>query len=135
MSKILVVDDEQDIVDLISLHMAREGHECIGIHSGLEVMPAALREEPDLIVLDLMLPGQDGLQVFKSLRAESRTRGIPVIMLTANALDEHMRASQHAGADLHLSKPIRAASLIEAIVAAVEGRGEGDEARPVAEVG
>jgi two-component system phosphate regulon response regulator PhoB len=112
MSKILVVDDEQDIVDLISLHMAREGHHCIGIHGGLEVMPAALREEPDLIVLDLMLPGQDGLQVFKSLRAESRTRGIPVIMLTAKSQVTDKITGLELGADDYLTKPFSPRELL-----------------------
>jgi two-component system, OmpR family, phosphate regulon response regulator PhoB len=112
MSKILVVDDEQDILDLVALHMAREGHECVGISNGLEVFPAALKDEPDLIVLDLMLPGMDGIQVFKRLRADSRTRGIPVIMLTAKAQVTDKITGLELGADDYLTKPFSPRELL-----------------------
>ena len=82
MSKILVVDDEPDIVDLITLHLTREGHECVCLTNGLHVVNAVVEEKPDLVVLDLMLPGQDGIQVFRRLRADTRTMGVPVVMLT-----------------------------------------------------
>ena len=85
MSKILVVDDEPDISELISLHLTREGHECLCITNGLQVFNAVIDHEPDLVVLDLMLPGMDGVSLFKRLRADSRTRSVPVIMLTARA--------------------------------------------------
>ena len=105
MSKILVVDDEPDISELISLHMMREGHECLCITNGLEVMPMALSQEPDLIVLDLMLPGQDGMTAFKRLRADSRTRTIPVIMLTAKTQTMDRINGLELGADDYLTKP------------------------------
>jgi two-component system phosphate regulon response regulator PhoB len=104
MSKILVVDDEPDISELISLHMMREGHECLCITNGLEVMPTALNEQPDLIVLDLMLPGLDGLSSFKRLRADSRTRSIPVIMLTAKTQTTDRINGLELGADDYLTK-------------------------------
>jgi two-component system phosphate regulon response regulator PhoB len=105
MSKILVVDDEPDISELISLHMMREGHECLCITNGLEVMPTALAHEPDIIILDLMLPGQDGITAFKRLRADSRTRTIPVIMLTAKAQTTDRINGLELGADDYLTKP------------------------------
>lgn len=105
MSKILVVDDEPDISELISLHLMREGHECICITNGLEVMPTALAQEPDLIVLDLMLPGQDGMSAFKRLRADTRTRSIPVIMLTAKTQTTDRINGLELGADDYLTKP------------------------------
>jgi len=80
-----VVDDEKDIVDLVTLHLQREGHEVLSIGNGLGVLPLAVQHEPDLIVLDLMLPGLDGVQVHRRLRGDSRTRHIPVIMLTARS--------------------------------------------------
>jgi len=83
MSKILIVEDESDIAELISLHLNREGHEAICIGNGLQVMPAVLAQQPEIIVLDLMLPGLDGMQIFKRLRADTRTAAIPVIILTA----------------------------------------------------
>lgn len=105
MSKILVVDDEPDISELISLHLTREGHECVCITNGLQVLPSAVEIDPDLIVLDLMLPGQDGLSVFRRLRADSRTRNIPVIMLTAKTQVTDKISGLELGADDYLTKP------------------------------
>ena len=105
MSKILVVDDEQDIVDLVAMHLQREGHEPFTVGNGFEVVPSAVKHEPDLIVLDLMLPGIDGIQVHKRLRADSRTRHIPVIMLTAKSQMHDRIAGLESGADDYLTKP------------------------------
>lgn len=105
MSKILVVDDEKDIADLVAMHLQREGHEAFTVGNGFEVVPAAVRHEPDLIVLDLMLPGIDGIQVHKRLRADSRTRHIPVVMLTAKSQMHDRIAGLESGADDYLTKP------------------------------
>lgn len=105
MSKILVVDDEKDIVDLVGLHLQREGHEVIAVGNGLAVLPAAVKAAPDLIVLDIMLPGLDGVQVHRRLRADTRTRHIPVIMLTARAQMNDRIAGLEGGADDYLTKP------------------------------
>jgi two-component system phosphate regulon response regulator PhoB len=105
MSKILVVDDEPDISELITLHLMREGHECVAVTNGLQVLDAVLEHGPDLVVLDLMLPGQDGMTVFKRLRADSRTRAVPVIMLTARAQVADKINGLELGADDYLTKP------------------------------
>jgi two-component system, OmpR family, phosphate regulon response regulator PhoB len=105
MSKILVVDDEPDISELISLHLVREGHECVCITNGLQVMPSVLDLQPDLVVLDIMLPGQDGMTAFKRLRADSRTRNVPVIMLTAKVQVTDKINGLELGADDYLTKP------------------------------
>ncbi|MDH4478120.1 MAG: response regulator transcription factor [Verrucomicrobiaceae bacterium] len=105
MSKILVVDDEPDISELVALHLARDGHECVCLTNGLEVFPYVTSHQPDLIVLDLMLPGQDGLTVFKRLRADSRSRTTPVIILTARAQMSDRISGLELGADDYLTKP------------------------------
>ncbi len=105
MSKILVVDDEKDIVDLVALHLQREGHEVVSVSNGLAVLPAAVKTSPELIVLDIMLPGLDGVQVHRRLRADSRTRDIPVIMLTARSQTNDRIAGLEGGADDYLTKP------------------------------
>ena len=105
MSRILVVDDEKDIVDLVTLHLQREGHEVLAVGNGLGVLPLAVQHEPDLIVLDLMLPGLDGVQVHRRLRGDSRTRHIPVIMLTARSQTNDRIAGLESGADDYLTKP------------------------------
>src|SRR5688500_3695156 len=105
MSKILVGDGEPDSTELISLHLSREGHECECVPNGLQVMTASLEHQPDLIVLDLMLPGQDGMTVFRRLRADTRTRHIPVIMLTAKSQVNDKISGLELGADDYLTKP------------------------------
>jgi two-component system phosphate regulon response regulator PhoB len=105
MSKILVVDDEPDISDLVALHLGREGHECICIGNGLEAIDAVLKHHPEIIVLDLMLPGMDGVQIFRKLKGDSRLRSIPVIMLTAKSQMSDRIAGLELGADDYLTKP------------------------------
>ncbi|CAG0988099.1 partial Alkaline phosphatase synthesis transcriptional regulatory protein PhoP, partial [Anaerolineae bacterium] len=80
---ILVVDDDVDSLKLISLMLQRQGHEVISADSGLRAIEKASAEQPDLIILDVMMPDMDGYQVCRQLRSESRTRDIPIIMFTA----------------------------------------------------
>lgn len=105
MSKILIVDDEPDIVDLVTLHLRREGHECLSLDNGLQVLNTVLEHSPDLIVLDIMMPGLDGLSVFKRLRADTRTRGVPVLILTAKAQVMDKITGLELGVDDYLTKP------------------------------
>ena len=105
MSKILVVDDEPDITELISLHLMREGHECVCLSNGLQVLPGVLEHQPDLVVLDIMMPGMDGVTTFKRLRTDSRTLSVPVIMLTAKAQVSDKISGLELGADDYLTKP------------------------------
>lgn len=105
MSKILIIEDETDISDLIMLHLTREGHEAHCVANGLQAQPAAVEQQPDLIVLDMMLPGLDGGQVFKRLRADTRTTHIPVIILTAKSQMADKISGLELGADDYLTKP------------------------------
>ena len=112
MSRILLVDDERDIIDLISIHLQREDHQVFAVGNGLRAVPAAIQHEPDLVVLDLMLPGLDGISVFKALRAEPKTRHIPVIMLTARGMAGDRIAGLETGADDYLTKPFSPRELL-----------------------
>jgi two-component system phosphate regulon response regulator PhoB len=105
MHRILIVEDEQDIADLIGFNLERAGYLVLKAHDGIEGTEMAKRERPDLIVLDLMLPGRDGYAVFRELRRDSRTVDIPVIMLTARAQTEDRIQGLEAGADDYLTKP------------------------------
>jgi two-component system, OmpR family, phosphate regulon response regulator PhoB len=105
MTKLLVVDDETDILDLITLHLDREGYETVTATDGREVTPLAIEHQPALIVLDLMLPGLDGKGVCRALKADPRTRDIPVVMLTAKAQPHDRIAGLEQGADDYLTKP------------------------------
>ncbi len=112
MSRILIVDDEKDITDLVSLHLSQEGCEVIAVHNGLEVLEAAARERPQLIVLDIMLPGMDGWQVFRTLRTDARTRTIPVLMLSARSQPHDRINGLEMGADDYLTKPFSPRELV-----------------------
>lgn len=105
MHRILIVEDERDIADLIGFNLQRAGYEVLKAHDGVEGTNLALRERPDLILLDLMLPGRDGYSVFRELRRDPRTIRTPVIMLTARAQTEDRIQGLEAGADDYLTKP------------------------------
>jgi two-component system, OmpR family, phosphate regulon response regulator PhoB len=112
MNRILIVEDEKDIADLIGFNLVRAGFEVLKASDGLEGTEIALKERPDLIILDLMLPGRDGYSVFRELRRDSRTMNIPVIMLTARAQTEDRIQGLEAGADDYLTKPFSPKELV-----------------------
>ncbi len=105
MQKILIVEDERDIADLVGFNLERAGYDVLKAHDGITGTEVAIRERPDLVILDLMRPGKDGYGVFKELRRDSRSRDIPVIMLTARAQTEDRIQGLEAGADDYLTKP------------------------------
>lgn len=105
MQKILIVEDERDIADLVGFNLERAGFEVLKAHDGITGVELAIQHRPDLIILDLMLPGKDGYGVFKEIRRDSRSRDIPVIMLTARAQTEDRIQGLEAGADDYLTKP------------------------------
>lgn len=112
MSKILIIEDETDISELVALHLEREGHDAICVANGLQAQPTVLEHQPDLIVLDLMLPGLDGIQVFKRLRADTRTSHIPVVMLTAKGQVADKITGLELGADDYITKPFSPRELL-----------------------
>jgi two-component system phosphate regulon response regulator PhoB len=112
MHRILIVEDEEDIADLIRFNLERAGFDVLKAHDGITGTETALRERPDLIVLDLMLPGRDGYGVFRELRRDPRTMEIPVIMLTARAQTEDRIQGLEAGADDYLTKPFSPKELL-----------------------
>ena len=83
--EVLVVEDEPDIRRLVVLHLERDGFRCQTAANGLDALREAKADVPDLVVLDLMLPGIDGLEVCRRLRSDASTAGVPIIMLTAKS--------------------------------------------------
>jgi DNA-binding response OmpR family regulator len=100
--KILVVDDDPKTVSLVKLYLESDGHKVLCAYDGVEALRLAREERPNLIVLDLMLPGLDGLQVCRTLRTES---DVPVIMLTAKTTEGDKLAGLELGADDYVTKP------------------------------
>lgn len=98
----MVVDDDAKTVELVKLYLNRDGYRVISAYDGIEALRLARESKPDLIVLDLMLPGCDGLEVCKTLRKES---DVPIIMLTARASEDDKLKGLGLGADDYLTKP------------------------------
>ncbi|OGF44183.1 MAG: DNA-binding response regulator [Candidatus Firestonebacteria bacterium RIFOXYC2_FULL_39_67] len=103
--KILIVDDEKDIVELVKYHVEKSGYKALTAGSGGEALDIAAKQQPALIVLDIMLPGFDGYEVCRILKRNENTKNIPIIMLTAKAAEEDTVTGLKAGADDYLSKP------------------------------
>ncbi len=103
--KILVVDDEKDIVEMVSYNLVRHGYAALAAHNGHDAIATAERELPDLIILDLMMPGLDGTEVTRRLKADPKTAGIPVLMLTARSEETDVVVGLSIGADDYVTKP------------------------------
>ncbi|MBN2034341.1 MAG: response regulator [Deltaproteobacteria bacterium] len=103
--KLLVVDDEEDILELLRFNLAGEGFQVVCATTGEEALGKVKSDMPDLILLDLMLPGIDGLEVAKRLKSLPETRGVPLVMLTAKGEEEDIVKGLEIGADDYITKP------------------------------
>ncbi len=119
---ILIVEDEEDIAELLEYNLQRHDYVATSVGSGEEGLQATRESKPQLVLLDLMLPGLGGLDVCRRLKADPATAGIPVIMLTAKGEEEDIIAGFDAGADDYVTKPFRPKVLL-ARVKAVLRRG------------
>jgi two-component system alkaline phosphatase synthesis response regulator PhoP len=111
-TKILVVDDEEDIRELVELNLTPEGYEVLACDTGERALEIAQSKLPNLIILDLMLPGIDGLDVCKKLKADSRTKSIPILMLTAKAEEFDIVIGLELGAEDYVTKPFSGKVLV-----------------------
>jgi len=110
--QILVVDDEEDILDLVKYNLEKEGYRVTCVMTGEEAIDQARSLNPDLMLLDLMLPGVDGLEVCKILKYDTKTSKIPIVMLTAKGEESDIVAGLELGADDYISKPFSPRILI-----------------------
>ena len=104
-TSILVVDDEDDLLELVRYNLTKAGYRVSCVSTGEEALSHARRQPPDLIVLDLMLPAVDGLEVCRRLKADAKTRDIPIIMLTAKSEESDVVRGLERGADDYITKP------------------------------
>jgi two-component system phosphate regulon response regulator PhoB len=102
---ILVVDDEEDILELVSYNLSKAGYRVTKAVSGEEALKSARARPPDLVLLDLMLPGVDGFEVCNTLKRDPRTANVPVVMLTARGEEPDIVAGLELGADDYITKP------------------------------
>jgi two-component system phosphate regulon response regulator PhoB len=122
--RILVVDDEEDILELVRYNLALEGYDVICASSGEDALKFARTKPADLIVLDLMLPGIDGLDVTKILKANKDTRHIPVVMLTAKGEETDIVTGLELGADDYITKPFSPKILAARVKAVIRRKNE-----------
>src|SRR3970282_537871 len=105
MSQILIIDDEQDILDLLSYNLKKEGFSILTAKDGISAKETARKTNPDLIILDLMLPGIDGLELCRMLKKDPKIALIPIIMLTAKGQETDKITGLETGADDYVTKP------------------------------
>ncbi len=122
---VLIVEDDPHAVELVRLYLAHDGHRVLSAATGPEGLRQARETRPDLIVLDLMLPGLDGLEICRTLRAES---DVPIVMLTARVEEEDRLAGLEFGADDYVTKPFSPRELAARVKAVLRRAGRPDPA-------
>ena len=118
--KILVVDDEADILELVRYNLSREGYHVTGTLTGEDALRKVRSDPFDLIILDLMLPGRDGIEICQQMRQVS---DVPIIMITSRVGDKHRARAIELGVNDYLGKPYQDAQLLEAIRRQLEEKG------------
>jgi two-component system alkaline phosphatase synthesis response regulator PhoP/two-component system response regulator VicR len=125
--KILVVDDERHIVRLVQVNLEKAGYEVVTASDGVEALEKVPAENPDMIVLDVMMPRMNGFDVLKKLQADPATQEIPVIMLTAKAQDADIFKGWSSGVSSYLTKPFNPMELLVFVQRIFQSLEEGDE--------
>jgi len=133
--KILIVEDEKDIIKMLEYNLKKEGFKVIDARDGEDALDLALREYPDLILLDLMLPGMDGLEVCKALKKEAKTSSIPIIMLTAKGQESDKVVGLELGADDYITKPFSPRELVARIKAVLRRAAEKEKLPEIFQAG
>lgn len=121
---ILIVEDDENIQQLVGYNLAKAGFHVLYAENGEQALATVKREQPDLLVLDLMLPGLNGFEVCRILRKDPQTRSLPIIMLTAKSEENDVSAGLDLGADDYITKPFSPRILVSRIKAALRRRDE-----------
>jgi len=113
--KVLIADDETNIRDILDFSLHAEGFEAIGARTGDEAFTLAVSEQPDLVILDVMMPGTSGIETCRQLKGDRRTSHLPVILLTARSGSDDRAEGEEAGADAYITKPFSPHKVIETV--------------------
>lgn len=124
---ILVVEDEEDILELIRYNLAKEGYQVLYSYTGEDGLVKAFNHSPSLVLLDLMLPGLDGLEVCKRLKRDPRSQHIPIIMVTARGEEADVVTGLELGADDYITKPFSPRVLLARIRSVLRRRSQSPE--------
>jgi len=125
--RILVVDDEEDILELLKYNLSREGYQVSCTTSGEKTLSLVETETPDLILLDLMLPGMDGLEVARRLKDKPHTKNVPIVMLTAKGEEADIVTGLELGADDYVTKPFSPRILLARVRAVLRRKEKGSQ--------
>ncbi|HSV26504.1 MAG TPA: response regulator transcription factor [Sedimentisphaerales bacterium] len=132
--RILIVDDEEDILELLSVNLKREGYDVLRAQNGEDAVSIASTEKPDLVILDLMLPGVDGLTVCAMIKRSSLTKHIPIIMLTAKGQEADIVKGLEQGADDYMTKPFSPKVLMARVKTALRRRSQPEGGKGIIKV-
>ncbi len=113
--RILIADDEEDFVTLLQFTLETEGYECLTAYDGNEALSKAKKENPDLVILDIMMPRMNGYEVSRLLKFSKRYKHIPIIMLTARTQEKDRKLGEDTGADMYVTKPFEMNDLVNAV--------------------
>ncbi|HVX86216.1 MAG TPA: response regulator transcription factor [Phycisphaerae bacterium] len=133
--KILVVDDERDLVELIAMNLQRNGYEALVSHDGATGLELARRQKPDLVILDLMMPGLSGRDVTVALKGDPDTAGMPILMLTAKTEETDIIVGLSMGADDYVTKPFSMKVLMARVAAVLRRKAAVDPATAILATG
>lgn len=118
---VLVAEDDDDILLLVTTRLSRDGFEVVSARNGIDALELARRRRPAVAVLDIGMPGLDGLEVLEQIRADDDLRGMRVLLLTAKAQESDTRRGYAAGADAYVRKPFSPAELSARVHALLDG--------------
>ena len=118
--KILIADDEQHILDTLGAYLRQDGFDVLACRNGREALAAFRREQPDLVILDVMMPEMDGWQVLRTLKGDERTRKVPVVMLSARAERRDKMIGLQEGAEGYIAKPFSPAEVVREVQSFLE---------------
>ena len=115
MLKVLIADDEHNIRHILDFSLNAEGFDVIAVHNGEDAFTMAVTDAPDLIILDVMMPGQGGIETCRILKEDRRTADIPIILLTARSDRKDREEGLAAGADDYITKPFSPQKLVATV--------------------
>jgi len=121
--RILIVEDDPSVLRATSYILEKEGYEVISAQNGLEGLKKARESSPDLLILDVMLPGIDGFEICHSLRSEPKTAGLPILMFSAKGQESDKATGLKVGADEYMTKPVDREVLLNKVAAWLSAKG------------
>jgi len=113
--RILIVEDEESLLKLESILLTTRGYKVTGVTDGLKALEEIKKARPDLVLLDIMIPGIDGFEVCRRIKADPETASLPVVMLTAKKSSADQARGVEAGADAYITKPFKSGKIIEVV--------------------